>query len=475
MRSPPACVTFMFLVSLASGADTCTDGLLPEQQETLLLQHQVSVDAEQDTDFDQSALAFFFGTDANTKHDSAASENASSSRYTTDASGDLADGGSSSSSGSAAGTESDKTGADGSASKSGSAAGNKSHAAGNSSNKSSKKKTLNDRSASKSVSAAGNKSHASGHSSKTSSKKKTPHDRSASKNGSAAGNKSHAAGNSTQNASPSKKTTLKDRNATKNGSDSSNKSKHGSEASNASLPRKEQLMFDTLTARLNTSMQALASASELMSDFKKQTALEIHYGEEAALAEASKLDALHEMNRLLNESMSLEHDALEGISAQVTSGPTLPNATAKATNASFKASETAAQAAKLAQVVHISESNYSAAIAKAFEARRKRDALAKSILKFVNSSLVDEGNLTGLVEAINSTYYLNLSGDTKINAKVNASERNLTEIVKADIERFSPSNTTTTTTVPRDAPDPSVPSITITIINESDAKKDHEK
>jgi hypothetical protein len=169
------------------------------------------------------------------------------------------------------------------------------------------------------------------------------------------------------------------------------------------------------------------------------------YGQRAALAEAMKLDALKQMDILLNSSMHLEHTVVHGIPAQARS--LLPNRTAMAENFSTRAAEDAAEAARLAKVVSWAEGNYTVAIEAAFQARQQRDLISANMEKSLDSSIVKELNLSRLVKVINNTYYLNLSGENIIEVRVrgNLSEVNLTEVVRTDIERYYPSTTQSTT------------------------------
>eukprot|EP00930_Biecheleria_cincta_P095773 TRINITY_DN87693_c0_g1_i1.p1 TRINITY_DN87693_c0_g1~~TRINITY_DN87693_c0_g1_i1.p1 ORF type:complete len:412 (-),score=97.39 TRINITY_DN87693_c0_g1_i1:117-1292(-) len=233
---------------------------------------------------------------------------------------------------------------------------------------------------------------------------------------------------------------------TAHNSTAANKSSHAEV--NASLPDKEQRLFDRMEADFNASKKSLAAAEELIAEFKNQTALEIMYGQNAALAEATKLDALKQMDRLLNSSMRLEHTVVHGISAQARS--LLPNRTAMAENYSSRAAEEAAKAARLAKVVKWAEGNYTVAIEAAFQARQQRDLISAKMEKSLDSSVLKELNLSRLVKVINNTYYLNLTGENIIEVRLrgNLSEVNLTEVVKTDIERYYPSATKTSTKTP---------------------------
>jgi len=251
---------------------------------------------------------------------------------------------------------------------------------------------------------------------------------------------------------------------------------------NASLPAKEQLLFDRMQADFNASKSALAAAEELIADFKNQTALEIMYGQRAALAEAMKLDALKQMDILLNSSMHLEHDVVHGIPFQARS--LLPNRTAMAENYSSRAAEDAAEAARLAKVVSWAEGNYTVAIEAAFQARQQRDLISAKMERSLDSSIVKDLNLSRLVKVINNTYYLNLSGDNIIEVRVrgNLSEVNLTEVVRTDIERYYPSTTESTTKTPYsytfddEAPfNISWPSIHVQIVPEKAITKEEHK
>jgi len=257
-----------------------------------------------------------------------------------------------------------------------------------------------------------------------------------SKNGSAS---VHTSSNTSSAASTSQNASAKiARNLT-----AANKSLDGKE--HASLPAREQRLFDRLEADFNASKKSIAAAEELIADFKEQTALEIMYGQRATLAEAMKLDALKQMDILLNSSMQLEHTVVHGIPAQARS--LLPNRTAMAENFSSRAAEDAAEAARLAKVVAWAEGNYTVAIEAAFQARQQRDVISAKMEKSLDASIVKELNLSRLVKVINNTYYLNLTGENIIEVRVrgNLSEVNLTEMVRSDIERYYPSTTKSTT------------------------------
>jgi len=257
------------------------------------------------------------------------------------------------------------------------------------------------------------------------------------KNVSANASKNESASNASMNESASASTS-------QNASAKTNKS--SDDEVNASLPAKEQRLFDRMEANFNASKHALAAAEELIADFKNQTALEIMYGQRAALAEAMKLDALKQMDILLNSSMHLEHTVVHGIPAQARS--LLPNRTAMAENYSSRAAEDAAEAARLAKVVSWAEGNYTVAIEAAFQARQQRDLISAKMERSLDSSIMKELNLSRLVKVINDTYYLNLTGENIIEVRVrgNLSEVNLTEVVKTDIERYYPTTTEKSTT-----------------------------
>lgn len=239
------------------------------------------------------------------------------------------------------------------------------------------------------------------------------------------------------------------------------------------LPTEAERLFDEMEEEFNRSEQGLAAAEDMIDEFKKQTALEINWGQKAAIAQARKLDALKQMNDHLNASARLERQVSHAIPSQV--GSVLPGKTARAENFTSQAAEHAAEAARLAEEVSWAEGNYTVAIEAAKKARLKRNKISARMQSFLDASLLSELNVSRHVKVINNTFYLNLSGESVIEVRIkgNASGVDLTDIIQADIDKSYPSITSTNETEQPTSDVPKEPTIVVKIVNEgaSDGKE----
>eukprot|EP00930_Biecheleria_cincta_P072770 TRINITY_DN6011_c0_g1_i1.p1 TRINITY_DN6011_c0_g1~~TRINITY_DN6011_c0_g1_i1.p1 ORF type:complete len:588 (+),score=129.73 TRINITY_DN6011_c0_g1_i1:44-1807(+) len=236
-----------------------------------------------------------------------------------------------------------------------------------------------------------------------------------------------------------------------NAASAENKSENGTNNTssdgniNATLPLKAARVFDGMEEKFNQSETALASAKDLIDEFKKQTALEITWGEKAALAEAKKLDALKQINDSLGASMDLQQRLMHGLSYQASS--LLPKQTERVENLSAQAALGAVRAAKLQQVVSLAEADYTVALAGAIEARLKRNNISARLQSLLDVSMMNELSIIRDEKLINNMQYLNLSGNTTIvvRGQGDLSSKTLADMVQADIDKYYPSSAATST------------------------------
>lgn len=234
---------------------------------------------------------------------------------------------------------------------------------------------------------------------------------------------------------------------------------------NITLPAREERLFDEMEKEFNESEHSLTSAEDLIDKFKKQTALVIEYGQKAALAEAQKLDALKQMDVLLNMSIRLERATSHGIPESASS--LLPGKSAQAEKSLTKAAEDVAEAAKLAKVVGWAEGNYTSAIESALEATHKRNEISANMQSYLESTVMTELDLSRHVELINDTHFINLTGANVIEVS-SPSGVNLTDIVQASIDNRYSSSTATSASKSVN----SQPSVVVKIVKEEASDSD---